>query len=290
MWDDCDREACARLRRPSSLCPLSDLSGSGAPPRSKVDEKQQSHRLPGGCHAGELTLTGTQQAHRLGQLLRERYASLLQPAAGEDADVASRITVRSTNVSRCVLTARAVLAGLVGDTSPSPIAIRTVRNEDEDLTPAAARCARLAELWDEARHEWRDDANSMHRSMPRVTEHLRRVMGEEAFEAYGIDEGRWVPLKDVLYAIGALPSRPPLPWNISPDLLKEVNALAGAQVGHMMGEGRSMRYQAEVTLTLTLTSGRGTPAKRRRHGITWHERAYHEQRYTELPTLPPTLC
>jgi len=51
----------------------------------------------------------------------------------------------------------------------------------------------------------------------------------------------------VLYAIGALPSRPPLPWNISPDLLKEVNALAGAQVGHMMGEGRSMRYQAEVS-------------------------------------------
>ena len=126
---------------------------------------------------GELTLTGTQQANRLGKALRARYGSLL---AGDD--LASLIVVRSTNVHRCVLTARAVLGGLLGvepGASSESIAIRTVENKDEDLTPMASRCGRLAEMWEDARQDWTDHANPMHPSARRVTEHLRGLMDRQ---------------------------------------------------------------------------------------------------------------
>ena len=186
VWDDCDSARSAPLMHVSSR--LTDAHGHTPPPPSKVDAAQQSVVLPGGCRQGELTTTGVLQAHGLGTALRARYSSLLPQRSSEPAS----LEVRSTNVSRCVATARAVLHGLLGPDDRSPIAILTVANDSEDLTPAPRRCARLAEMWDEARTEWSRHANAMHALSARTTSRLRSFMDEPALAAYGVETGRWV--------------------------------------------------------------------------------------------------
>lgn len=243
-WDDCNARASRHMMHRGAR--VTSLSG-GPPPASKVDEMQQSFTLPGGCRQGELTTTGVHQAHALGGALRARYGSLLAARSDGAGGGASAIEVRSTNVSRCIATARAVLGGLLPDDA-SAIAIRTVPNASEDLTPAPRRCGRLAELWDEARREWTRHANATHPLSASTTARLRALMGDEAAREYGFENGRWVPLKDVLTSVGALPSaKGHVPFAIPSDLVADVDALGAAQAAHLMGEGRSLQYKHEIS-------------------------------------------
>ena len=73
----------------------------------------------------QLTVVGAAQAHALGDALRERYGAPLLGlrsrrgggGGGDDdgllATAAGRLSVRSTNVDRCVRTARGVVEGLL---------------------------------------------------------------------------------------------------------------------------------------------------------------------------------
>jgi len=236
-WEDCCQEKRARLLADTTLL---DLGGGPASP-SVVDQRQQSVKMRGGCCSGELTLTGAQQGVRLGKSLQERYGALL------GSDGADRLTVRSTNVARCVMTARAVLFGLLGDAAASgPVPIATAPSNVEDLTPNAKRCARLAELWDEARRDWSQSAANAHPLHSPTLAALRRLMPASDLSAYGVEHGRWVPLKDILTASAALPSAPPLQWGVDLDLLASIDELAAAQVGHLMGHGRDAEFQQAV--------------------------------------------
>ena len=210
---------------------LTDLHG-GQAPTSVVDARQQSIVLPGGCRCGELTLGGFAQAQHLGRELRAMYGGGLSE---------SRLSVRSTNVSRCVLTARGVLEGLLGPAVASQVAIRTVASAEEDLTPNPKRCLRLAELWKEARAEWSKlTPEQQHPLAAPTLARLQETMPAAAIDEYGLREGRWVPLKDVLCSIAAQPSGcGKLPFGIpmagaAPGTLTAIDLLAAAQVGYMV--------------------------------------------------------
>ena len=236
-WEDCCQESRARLLADTTLV---DLGGGPASP-SLVDRRQQSIKMRGGCCSGELTLTGAQQGVRLGKSLLERYGPLL------GSDGVDKLTVRSTNVARCVMTARAVLHGLLGDAAATrPVPIATAPSEVEDLTPNAKRCARLAELWDEARREWSQGGAGAHPLHSPTLAALRRLMPSSDLSKYGVEQGRWVPLKDILTATAALPSAPSLQWGVDFELLASIDELAAAQVGHLMGHGRDADYQQAV--------------------------------------------
>ena len=74
-------------------------------------------------------------------------------------------------------------------------------------------------------------------------------MPADALAAYGVADGRWVPLKDILFAVGAMPraAAAGLPWGVDQQLLEEVDGLAAAQVAHLMGVGRDPAYRHEVS-------------------------------------------
>jgi hypothetical protein len=202
-WDDCCAEQIEKVIGMRDSRQVS-LDG-GAAPRSLVDSRQQKVELPGGCVSGALSCVGADQGLRLGKQLRARYAELLELHPDD-------VHVRSTNVSRCVLTAKAVLGGLLGpsgsdgQSGQKPIPIHSAASSEEDLTPNPRRCARLAELWDEARTAWSADSDALHRRSESTRAALHATMAQEVHESYGVRSGRWVPLKDVLSAVAVLPS------------------------------------------------------------------------------------
>ena len=89
-------------------------------------------------------------------MLRQEYGAFLphDPAAG------GHLTVRSTNVPRCVASAQGVLSGLypLHDSKAAPFQITTLHGDDEYLAPNTKKCRRLAELWGAARIAWGTDA------------------------------------------------------------------------------------------------------------------------------------
>jgi hypothetical protein len=132
-WNDCDEtkiSAYLHAHRQVSL-------DGGQPPHSTVDARQQSILLPGGCVSGALSVVGADQGFRLGEQLRARYESSMELNATD-------IDVRSTNVARCVRTARAVLGGLFPHSlkSAEAISIRTAPSSAENLTCGAATAHR----------------------------------------------------------------------------------------------------------------------------------------------------
>ena len=155
-WPVCSREKAAAL--PS--CVVTDHASPGRtgprPPLASGVAKQVNFTLPGDCYAGQLSDLGIDQTAALGRMLRQEYGAFLphDPAAG------GHLTVRSTNVPRCVASAQGVLSGLypLHDSKAAPFQITTLHGDDEYLAPNTKKCRRLAELWGAARIAWGTDA------------------------------------------------------------------------------------------------------------------------------------
>jgi lysophosphatidic acid phosphatase type 6 len=122
---------------------------SAASTTNNADAKQRATLLRGGCHKGELTLLGKQQALELGGWLRQRYAhggpgSFLPPSYSQGL-----VAARTTNYSRTRATLRGVLAGLWPDLAqPNAPAVSalTASDLDEILFADTRACPHLKAL------------------------------------------------------------------------------------------------------------------------------------------------
>ena len=265
VYDDWSEQ----LRGPQNLVGLD----GGEAPVSSVDKHQQATTLPGGCRSGELTKRGYAQARALGEMLRQIYAFDPPPklVGGKlmvdfEDKPPTLVGVRSTNVSRCVNTARGVLDGLLGGAAAAAeVPISTAKNEDEDLTPNPKRCARLGELWASARDEWPTKWKDHVLAAPVLAHLVANGLTERDRELYRLERGSWVPFKDVILSVGAQPSTGGvLPFGVdadaapdNPSSLAAIDTLAAAQVGFMMGVGRGEEVETETNrLSLGAALGR----------------------------------
>lgn len=116
---------------------LEDLvSGEIVAPRS------YSHLiLPGGCHGGDLTITGQQEGFEFGNWLARRYIhchGIIPAKYSKDA-----VYIRSTNTHRTVFTATSVVSGLFGrENVNEPVMIHTKKMKD-DIHPNWTDCSNL---------------------------------------------------------------------------------------------------------------------------------------------------
>ncbi|KAJ8611416.1 hypothetical protein CTAYLR_009002 [Chrysophaeum taylorii] len=185
----------------------------GRAPESVVDAKQRRLLLPGGCRSGELTELGERQARELGSQLRGLYGDALAPRP-------ERLSARTTNVARCVLSLRGVLQGLLRADAPV-VPVDTVHASREWLTVASGRCARLRQLWGEL-----GDPFDSPRSATKTAVYA-------SLQAKIARAG--VPLKDAMIARASLGA--PLPWDLSDEELRALDLAAAEEVAMLIGVG-----------------------------------------------------
>lgn len=192
---------------------LRELGTDGPPEPSVVDSQQRRTVLRGGCRTGELTVLGAQQARTLGGRVRELYG------------VPERLTARTTNVARCVLSLRFVVEGLLGGLPAQPVDADTVHASREWLTPPARQCPRLQWLWQELSAAWAPEGLASLRAK------LDRADAAHDFQF----PKRAVPLKDVLVARHSLGAG--LPWGVDDAELEALDAAAAREVAVLVGVG-----------------------------------------------------
>lgn len=203
--------------------------GGPRPPLSKGVAAQRNFYLPGGAYAGQLTDLGIEQTKALGRLLRATY-----DAHGLSKDPASvgvigsnaPISVRTTNVPRCVASAQGVLAGLFEEEGQQqerkPFPLTTLPTSSEYATPNTKACARLEELFAQSKKAWAAAAaagaagevegggghrhqlsSSMDGDGPKVLAELRELLEPTVFEAFELDKGNFIPVRDLVVALDA---------------------------------------------------------------------------------------
>jgi len=122
---------------------------SSSSPATDADAKQRATILKGGCHKGELTLLGKDQALGLGRWLRERYAHGGPGAFLPPAYAPGCCASRTTSYARTRGTLRGVLAGLwpelAREGAPS-VPAHTASDLDEILFADSRACPHLAAL------------------------------------------------------------------------------------------------------------------------------------------------
>lgn len=90
--------------------PVVIMAENGSPrPKNSHNESQIATKFLGGCHKGELTRLGQNQARELGDWLRQRYVYRMQflPEKYEPES----LFCRTTNYSRTVATLQGVITG-----------------------------------------------------------------------------------------------------------------------------------------------------------------------------------
>ncbi|XRB14834.1 lysophosphatidic acid phosphatase type 6 [Pseudoscourfieldia marina] len=159
-WDVCDVDE-SKVSVPIVLANTSDGTPTSSPaPRGDQDKNQRSDIYSNGLsHRGQLSGLGYYQGYALGDWLRTRYHDRLPPLDGADA-----VRVRSSNLQRTLLTAKAVLNGMFDGAIPRATVIATVPDKEEYLYPPVKRCPLLK--------------GQFHRAQ----EHLRQIYGEDAGE------------------------------------------------------------------------------------------------------------
>lgn len=206
--------------------------GGAPPPLSENVQRQRDHQLPGGqCFGGQLTDLGINQTIALGEALRARYGQWLDPA---------QVTVRSTNVPRCITSAQGVVTGMFPcDPSPFHVAVRP--SAEENLTPNGKMCPRVAELFKESRKRWnaRPDGDA-----PAVVKELRQYLPASAFgdSGFRIDRMGFVPLRDLVVSMHAHGME--LPWGLPVEMVHRLDRLGFLQVEAML-RGNSWQHDLE---------------------------------------------
>lgn len=200
--------------------------------------KQRSRILPGGCFAGQLTDLGISQTTELGRTLRTRYS-----LGAYDKDT---VSVRSTNVPRCVASAQGVLDGMFPGLAASGVVvpIDTLSSDDDYLTPNGKACARMGELFNEGAMVWarRPDGDT-----PAVVRELEKTVPSPVLKAllYKFrDTPSFVPLRDVIVSMDA--HNMPLPWGITSDIRDRLDRLGALEVEVIM-KGGSWLHDLEAS-------------------------------------------
>eukprot|EP01125_Pyxidicula_operculata_P011838 TRINITY_DN3874_c0_g1_i3.p1 TRINITY_DN3874_c0_g1~~TRINITY_DN3874_c0_g1_i3.p1 ORF type:complete len:365 (-),score=41.86 TRINITY_DN3874_c0_g1_i3:72-1136(-) len=106
----------------------------------------------GKCVDGQLTTMGTAQMVNFGRFLRERYINqypfLSDKSSQFNKEIADQLYIRSTNMSRTILTARSIMHGLLSIDSRTkfevPLQIDVLPTPDENMYPRSACKAFLA--------------------------------------------------------------------------------------------------------------------------------------------------
>ena len=117
--------SCERSRAAATALLVRSVDGT-APPQSKGNTRQSATVLPGGCHLGQLSDVGWQQAEAVGELLRKRYSERLSLTQA----TTPAVSVRSSNLQRTIATAEGVLLRLFPEQS-SPVVIAVATDEAE---------------------------------------------------------------------------------------------------------------------------------------------------------------
>ncbi|KAK3277775.1 hypothetical protein CYMTET_14241, partial [Cymbomonas tetramitiformis] len=159
-WDMCDL--------PSKGVPVMvrNLDG-GESPFSHDNDRQVQQKMPGGCHTGQLTTTGFQQAIDLGKWLREQYV-VQHELLPVELD-RSTLAIRTTNIARTILTAKGILTGLYPAAAVEHskhesiqedqyVTLHTASDAKEWLHPNYRHCQRFMEMFQEGREAFVADA------------------------------------------------------------------------------------------------------------------------------------
>mmetsp|Transcript_25575 Transcript_25575/g.33295 ORF Transcript_25575/g.33295 Transcript_25575/m.33295 type:complete len:426 (+) Transcript_25575:98-1375(+) len=213
------------------------ITGGKRPPFTKSMQNQINFTLTGGggtCHAGQLSDLGIEQTTQLGKKLRELYGDSL----GDDV---SKVTVRTTNVPRCVTSARGVMKGLFPNNQEA-LPMYTMFMKNEYATPRIRTCSRLADLWKAASMSW---ARSPETDGPRVLTEIQKVLTKEEMRSFNLHEGNFIPLRDMMVALDAHGLKQPYPELVP--LLDRIDRLGGLQLGSLLKGGGGWANELETS-------------------------------------------
>lgn len=126
----------------------------GSRPEAVLENHYRKTILRGGSFGGQLTNLGMEQSYQLGQSFKRHYVDkqhFLSPIFSPD-----EIYVRSTNINRCIETARCIMAGIYGDQLRSnqnePLKIHVDHPNTEVLYPQEHLHPSLKQMWYKAQH------------------------------------------------------------------------------------------------------------------------------------------
>lgn len=183
----------------------------------------------GDCHVGELTVDGVQDAMALGRLLRRRYVHHIPLL--NDADGSPRLYLRSSNVSRTLTSLHAVLTELLGEAAPRLHAtVWSKPVEDEFIFPNRRSCARLFDLFRDARAQY-DDAPGAS-----VVALRRRLSGVLSIPEKDIN---FIALHDIVTSRAA--AGQPLPIGLDTATVRDISRAATLQIRGMVRGGFDKR-------------------------------------------------
>jgi len=222
--------------------------------QSAADARQRAGALPGGCHLGQLSDLGVQQAIDLGTTLRARYIpALLPPSASPRPPL---LAVRSSNLQRTVATASGVLTGMfphaVGSSATRPAEIRVAHDDVEWLFPNTDACPRLKNLWAAYSGAWDTPAGkaAWKATWAKQLDELGGVLTDpEHREALG---RAWGIVELLDHTTSRQAHGLPALGNMTPSNVDDVRAIAAHLVSHMFTGGH---MQAAEPPTSTPAAG-----------------------------------
>ncbi|DBB06874.1 TPA: hypothetical protein ACH3X3_009533 [Trebouxia sp. C0006] len=239
-WDGQEWDVCGKPFEPVKL-EIRSLDG-GEQPVSGHDQAQRNIKLPGGCHKGELTKLGQQQARDVGEWLRQRYVQDLSflPAQYEDGAVSGR----TTNFSRTIATLQGVLTGLYPEAA-QPIPVATASDMDEIMFANVLSCERLADVMKRARYELRESREKDEHAK-QLQQKVKDVLGDKSDDSIA-----FLDLHDAMTVIKSHNKQ--LPEGMTEDLLMDINKEASKRMFALVAPGVELSHREEL---LKLSMGR----------------------------------
>ncbi|DBA85742.1 hypothetical protein WJX77_001343 [Trebouxia sp. C0004] len=239
-WEGQEWDVCGKAFEPVKL-EIRSLDG-GEQPVSGHDQAQRNIKLPGGCHKGELTKLGQQQAREVGEWLRQRYVQDLSflPAQYEDGAVSGR----TTNFSRTIATLQGVLTGLYPQVA-QPIPVATASDIDEIMFANVLSCERLADVMKRARYELRESREKDEHAM-QLQQKVKDVLGDKSDDSIA-----FLDLHDAMTVIKSHNKK--LPEGMTEDLLMDINREASKRMIALVAPGIELSHREEL---LKLSMGR----------------------------------